>query len=226
MNRIVILLCTVILCGNQYGAAEQCAVRVECINATAAEECWVREAVPQVVQFYRELGFEVPDNLQLRFRFQSSLCLNGQELDYALGIFNPGTNTVFMCSYKAAAYANCRMFGSTGSAQLYRSILVHETAHFINSVIAPGLHPTIDEAVAATVQFSLMESNVRRRISGAVDAPRFTSYRDISMGAYLYSPEGFLLACYAYMQAHPTVLKRCLNSRTALIKDPFLIEWN
>ena len=226
MNRIVILLYAVILCGDQYCPAEQCAVRVECINATAAEECWVREAVPQVVQFYRELEFEVPDNLQLCFRFQRNLCLRGKELDYALAIFDPGTNTVFMCSYKAAAYAECRMFGSTGSAQLYRSILVHETAHFINSVIAPELHPTMDEAVAATVQFSLMEQNVRTRLAGAVDVPQFSSCRDISMGAYLYSPEGFLVACYTYMQAHPTVLKRCLSSHAALIKDPFLIEWN
>lgn len=227
MNRILILLSVFVLSGvTQIGGESVTAARVECIHACPFEERCVREAVPQVIRYYRELGFDVPEHLQVKFVFQSVLQIHGEEIDYALGIFDPGSTTVFMCSHSAPAFSESRMFGCPGSKELYRSIIVHETAHFINSVIAPGLHPTLDEAVAATVQFSLMDERLREKIFSTTAAPLFGSYRDISMAAYLYGPEGFLVACYTYLDAHPPVLKRCLSSKGPMVKDPFLIEWN
>ncbi len=202
---------------------------VSCENVCPFEEQCVQESILRVINFYRELGFYVPEKLlkrKLHFVFQELIHFHGMDLDYAIGIFDPDSSTILMCSYYSSVFSQCTLFGYEGSQELYRSIIVHETAHFINSVISPGLHPTLDEAVAATVQFSLMDEQLRKLICASVKAPIFRSYRDISMGAYIYGPEGFLVACYMYMHVHTSILKRCLNQKCTPVKDPFLLNWN
>jgi hypothetical protein len=182
------------------------------------------EAFRAVAAYYRELGFTLPEETSLRVLFQDPIIIAGRLWDHAHGVFDPLSGTIWMIRYHAEQFQSCRLFGRAPSPELYRAILAHEFAHYINSLVSPGLIPTVDEAIAATVQFELLEPSLRAEILASYAIEAYSSFRELSMSAYVYQPDAFLLACYCYNSSHPVVFRRLLEQRGPLLKDPFFID--
>jgi len=117
------------------------------------------------------------------------------------------------------------MLGQKPSLAVYYSILAHESAHFMNTLICPEMDVIIDEAVACYVQLSLMESVLRETILSRIHGTEFRTYRQINMGAYVSDADNFVVGCYRFCLAHPKILMLFLNGRIAPVKDPLLMDF-
>lgn len=67
-----------------------------------------------------------------------------------------------MIRFDAERFQNSTIaLGQKPCLGVYYSILVHESAHYMNSLICPEMDVIIDVAVACYVQLSLMENELR-----------------------------------------------------------------
>jgi hypothetical protein len=198
------------------------ALRLE--GASELEENLAVGALRAATAYYRELGFALPSDASVKVIFQDPIVIEGRVWEHAHGVFDPDTATIWMIRYDSEQFQTCRLFGREPAPDLYRAILAHELAHFINSRVSPGLVPTVDEAIAATVQFELLEPALRAEIMADYEIETFTSFRDLCMSAYMNEPDAFLLGCFCYNSSHPVVFRRLLEQRGPVLKDPFFID--
>jgi hypothetical protein len=56
-----------------------------------------------------------------------------------------------------------------------------------------------------------MASETRQGIFEATDVKRFSSCRDITLHAYWFGPDNFILACYCYSSEHLGMFMRFLD---------------
>lgn len=198
------------------------ALRLE--GASELETRLAAGAFRDTVAYYRELGFPLPEEASIRVLFQDPIIIGGRVWSCAHGVFAADTATIRMIRYESDRFQSARLFGRVPCPELYRAILVHELAHFLNSMVSPGLLPTMDESIAGTVQFELLEPALRAEILSSCEFKKLESFRDLCMLAYVNQPDTFLLACYCYNSGHPVAFRRLLEQRGPALKDPFFID--
>ena len=174
---------------------------------------------------YEQLGYSLPVDSRLRVLFQDPIHIKGKDILYAHAIYDPTTCAIRMIHFAAERFQNSMILGQKPCLGVYYSILVHESAHYMNSLICPEMDVIIDEAVACYIQLSLMENELRETFLYRIQGIEFRTYRQINMGAYVADPDNFVIACYRFCQAHPKIFMRFLNGRIAPVKDPLLMEW-
>ena len=133
-------------------------------QASELEARLAADALRETAAYFRDLGFSLPSEASLKVLFQDPIVIKGQVWDCAHGVFDPDTATIWMIRYDSEQFQSCRLFGLEPRPELYRAILVHEFTHYMNSLVSPGLIPTVDEAIAGTVQFALLEPSLREKI--------------------------------------------------------------
>ena len=207
---------------NQLARGTFQALRLE--GASKLEQQLAVEAFQKVVAYYRDLGFPLQKEASVRVLFQDPIIIEDRVWDCAHGVFDPKTATIWMIRYASEQFRTCRLFGHEPTPELYQAILAHEFAHFLNSQVSPGLVPTIDEAIAATVQFELLEPALRKEILESYTIEKIRGVRDLCLSAYMNQPDTFLLACYCYNKEHPIMFRRFLEQRGPVLKDPFFID--
>jgi hypothetical protein len=193
-------------------------------QASVLEAQLAADALRETVAYFRDLGFSLPAEASVKVLFQDPIIIKGRVWDCAHGVFDPETATIWMIRYDSEQFQSCRLFGLEPRPELYRAILVHEFTHYINSLVSPGLIPTVDEAIAGTVQFMLLEPSLREKILASYEIKNFGNFRDLCMSAYMNEPDDFLLASYSYNSSHPVVFRRLLEQRGPVLKDPFFID--
>jgi len=198
------------------------ALRLE--QASELEARLAADALRETAAYFRGLGFSLPAEASVKVLFQDPIVIKGRTWDCAHGVFDPDTATIWMIRYDSEQFQSCRLFGLEPIPELYRAILVHEFTHYMNSLVSPGLIPTVDEAIAGTVQFALLEPSLREEILENYEIKKFGSFRDLCMSAYMNEPDDFLLASYRYNSSHPVVFRRLLEQRGPVLKDPFFID--
>ncbi|UCF98425.1 MAG: hypothetical protein JSV89_02565 [Spirochaetaceae bacterium] len=81
----------------------------------------------------------------------------------------------------------------------------------------------MDELIACTVQLDLMDPQTRDSILNCTDVRKFSTCRDVTLCAYWFDPDNFILACYYYSKEHPGMFMRFLNQTNPKIKDACLL---
>jgi hypothetical protein len=208
--------------GHQGLEVKEPALRLE--GASELEERLAAHAFQDTVAYYRDLGFPLPAEASVDVIFQDPITIEGRVWECAHGVFDSKTSTIWLIRYASEQFRTCRLFGREPTPELYQAILAHEFAHFLNSQISPGLIPTIDEAIAATIQFELLEPALRKEILESYPIEKIRSVRDLCLSRYLNQPDPFLLACYCYNKEHPIMFRRFLEQRGPVLKDPFFID--
>jgi len=200
--------------------------RLTVIGGSSREEELVREALDAALCFYEGLGYAIPESERLTVVFAETISLGGVEITYAHGIYDSRNRTVYMVEMDSARFRASKILRLPACEELYFSILVHECAHFINSCICSTICISLDECLACTVQLSCMDSRLRDQVLGRGGAVpvRFRTYREITLGAYIADPDGFVLGSYAFGKDNPRILARILEGRAAPVKDPMLME--
>ena len=193
-------------------------------NGIALEHELAVQAFEKVVEFYEQLGYALPEDSHLTVMFQDPIHVKGKDILYAQAIYDPSTRTIRMIRFEAERFQNSTILGQNPSLEVYYSILAHECAHFVNTLICPKMDVIIDEAVACYVQLSLMERGLRDTILSRINGMEFRTYRQINMGAYIADADRFVVASYRFCLNHPKLLMRFLDGRIAPVKDPLLME--
>jgi len=193
-------------------------------NATDLESQLTRVAFPKVMEYYRMLGFPIPPDCSLRMVFQDQIEVDGRTVDHALGIFDRSTTTIYMIHYNSEQFQNCSSLGIGSCEELYFAILIHEMAHFANSVVSPGLVITIDELIACTVQLSLMDAELRERILSSTEVKRFRNVRELRITKYRNHTDNFILASYCFSVDRPDMFVRFLKQTNPPLRDQLLFD--
>ncbi len=193
-------------------------------GASPEETAMVLDAYRRVTGFYEELGFPVPGDEAVTFHFADVLTVDGKIYEHAHGLYRKDVRLVRMVSVRSDSFRSRRILGEPEEAELYTSLLCHELAHFANTLHSPGIHPVIDECLAAFVQLSVTENPVKDAILTNNREIEFTSYRDINILTYILDPQGFIAASYRYCRDHPKIVRRFLEGVNPMVKDPFFID--
>jgi hypothetical protein len=193
-------------------------------NATELESRLAQEAFPKVVDYYRLLGFPIPPDSHPRIVFQDQIEVDGRIMDHAHGVFDPSTATIYMIHFDSQQFQNCGSLGIGGCEELYFTVLVHEMAHFANSLVSPGLVTTIDELIACTVQLSLMDVELRDRILNSTEVKRFRNVHEIRIIKYRSHPDNFILASYCFSVDKPEMFVRFLKQTNPPLRDPLFFD--
>jgi len=193
-----------------------------CTGATEYEQVCAGKAARAVDEFYQGLGFEGGGMELPRVVFMDEVSVGTQDIDWALAIYDRPGNTIRACHYQSGLFQRNGRFEKCDKNALYFSILVHEFAHYYNSMISPGLPPAVDEAIAGFVQYSLMAPDLRIQLLEST-SDGFGSYRDVVLSRYLNDPDDFLGSSYLYLRKHPRMLQRWLIHQEPLPKDPLFL---
>jgi hypothetical protein len=193
-------------------------------GAAPEETAMVLDAYRRVTGFYEELGFPIPDDEAVTFHFADVLTVDGKIYEHAHGLYRKDVRLVRMVSVRSESFRSSRILGEPEESELFTSLLCHELAHFANTLHSPGMHPVIDECLAAYVQLSVTENPVKDAILTNNREVEFTSYRDISVLTYVLDPPGFIAAAYRYCRDNPKMVRRFLAGVNPMIKDPFFID--
>ncbi len=196
-----------------------------CLNGTPFEHRCAGEAAKAVELFYKDLGLLPSVREKLVVEFCDQIRPDGKNVDWVIGLYHREQRRVYICPQDSPILRNNPRFAGLDTEEIYRSILAHEIAHHFNHCLCPGLFPPVDEAIAGFVQYSLMDPELRKKMLNRVGATSFGTVRDITMAAYINSPDGFLGASYLYLHAHPTMVKRILRGRAPLPRDPMFVEF-
>ena len=181
-------------------------------------------AFREVKAYYEELGFSIPDDAVPHIVFQDRISLEGRKVPDALGLFDPDSMSIRLVHYESEKFQQRGFLGAPATVNLYYSIIVHELSHYVNALVSPGLLPPADELIASTVQLDLMDPATRESILASAEVKKFSSCRDITLSAYWFGPDNFILACYCYSIEHPGMFMRFLSQRNPKIKDPLFID--
>jgi len=146
-------------------------------------------------------------------------------VDWVIGLYHRERRQIYICRLDSPVIRDNPRFAGLDKEGLYRSILSHEIAHHFNHCLCPGIFPTVDEAVAGFVQYSMMAPDLRKKMLNMDEATSFGSVRDFTIAAYINSPDGFLGGSYLYFYDHPMMLERILRGRAPLQKDPMFVEF-
>jgi hypothetical protein len=193
-------------------------------NATELESRLAQEAFPKVVDYYRFLGFPIPPASYPRNVFQDTVAVDGRIMDHAHGVCDPATGTIYMIHFDSPQFQNCGSLGIGACEELYSAILMHELAHYANSLVSPGLVTTIDELIASAVQLSLMDAELRNRILCSTEVARFRNVREIRIIKYRDQPDNFILASYCFSIDKPEMFMRFLKQTNPPLRDPFFFD--
>jgi hypothetical protein len=193
-------------------------------NASELEESLSIQAYGEVKDYYEGLGFSIPEDASPYIVFQDRISLNGRNVPDALGLFDPDSMSIRLVHYESEKYQQRGFLGVPPAVEVYYSIIVHEFAHYLNALVSPGLLPPADELIASTVQLELMDPQTRDYVLSCTEVERFTSCRDITLAAYWFGPDNFILACYSYSKEHPGMFIRYLEQTNPKIKDPLFID--
>ena len=193
-------------------------------GATPEEQAMVVDAYLRVAGFYGSLGFPVPADEAVTFTFADVLVVDGKTFEHAHGLYRRDIRMVRMVSFRSDSFQSRRILSEPREAELYTSLLCHEVAHFANTLHSPGMHPVIDECLAAFVQLSVMRSPAKEEFLGDNREMEFKSYRDLSVLTYVLDPSGFIAASYRYCRDRPEMVRRFLDGNNPMIKDPFFID--
>lgn len=193
-------------------------------GATSEEQSMVVDAYLRVTRFYEALGFPIPPDEAVTFHFDDVLTVDGKDYEHAHGLYRKDVRLVRMVSLESESFQSRRILGEPEEAELYTSLLCHELAHFADTIHNPGMHPVIDECLAAFVQLSVTENPVKDAILTNNTDVKFASYRDINVLTYVLDPQGFIAAAYRYCRDHPDMVRRFLDGENPMIKDPFFID--
>ena len=74
------------------------------------------------------------------------------------------------------------------------------------------------------MQLDLMDTETRKNILNSAEVEKFSSCREITLSAYWFGPDNFILACYCYSKEHPEMFMRYLRQTNPKIKDPLFID--
>ncbi|UCF97909.1 MAG: hypothetical protein JSV89_22515 [Spirochaetaceae bacterium] len=193
-------------------------------NDTELEGLLARTAFARVSDHFQSMGFPIPSASYPRIAFQDRIMIDGTTIDHACGVFDPSTDTIYMIHYDSLQFQTYSSLGIEACEELYFTILVHELAHYANSQVSPGLIITIDELIAAAVQLSLMDAELRNRILGSTDVKRFQNVREIRIMEYRNDPDNFVLASYFLSIEKPEMFLRFLMQANPPLRDPFFIN--
>lgn len=194
------------------------------VDASELEMKLSIRAYREVKAYYEKLGFSVPQDAAPTVVFQDRISLEGRKVPDALGLFDPDSMSIRLVHFESQKFQQRGFLGAPASVNLYYSIIVHEFSHYINALVSPGLLPPADELIASTVQLELMDPQTRGSIFDSTEVKRFSSCRDITLSAYRFGPDNFILACYCYSMEHPGMFMRFLNQTNPKIKDPLFID--
>jgi hypothetical protein len=197
-------------------------IRIE--DASELEENLCIRAYKEVKAYYEGLGFSVPEDASPAIVFQDRISLEGRTVPDALGLFDPDSMSIRLVHLDSEKYQKRGFLGAQPTTEVYYSIVVHELAHYLNALVSPGLLPPADELIASTVQLDLMHRGTRENILSSVEVKKFSSCREITLSAYWFSPDNFILACYCYSKDHPKMFMRYLEQTNPKIKDPLFID--
>jgi hypothetical protein len=193
-------------------------------KATHLEQRLAIRAFETVVEYYEQLGYSLPGDSHLTDLFQDPIHIEGKDILYAHAIYDSDSRAIRMIRYHSDQFQGSTILGQSPSLDMYYSILAHESAHYMNSLISPDMDVIIDEAVACYVQLSLMNNGLRDVILSRIQGTEFRTYRQINMAAYITDADSFVVACYRFIVAHPKFLKLFLDDRIAPVKDPMMID--
>lgn len=180
------------------------------------------EAFVTAVKLYESLGIHLPAEPPCTLRFREVVAVAGQEMRDVLGCYDRSSHTITMLPFDAPALEEGTVCCLENRASAYRMVLVHEFAHYLNSLVAPGLDPVIDECIAGYMQFEAFGLTHKEAILENVEPIR--SLHALTIIAYTIDPRSFLIAGHEYFRDHPWTLQMCLSGKAPPIKDPFVME--
>ncbi len=195
---------------------------IHCHGATVFEQSCAEKAAAAVKEMYQQLSFASLRDELPRVIFMDTVSVGSKNIDWALAIYDRSENTVRICHYLSAFFQDNDRFDGCSRRAVYYSILVHELAHFKNSMISPDLPPAVDEAIAGFVQYSLMDPALREHLLKKISSG-FGSYRDVVLSNYINGPDDFLGSAYLYLKDHPLIIRRWLLHQEPLPKDPLFL---
>jgi hypothetical protein len=221
-QKVVRRILLIVLCSIAVSSWPDQEIRIE--NASELEESLSIQAYEVVKDYYEGLGFSIPEDASPFIIFQDRISLEGRNVPDALGLFDPDSMSIQLVHMDSNKFQQRGFLGAQPTVEVYYSIIVHELAHYLNALVSPGLLPPADELIASTVQLDLMNPRTRENILSSTQVERFTSCRDITLSAYWFGPDNFILACYCYSKEHPNMFMRYLRQTNPKIKDPLFID--
>ena len=221
--RTSFLVAALILVASAIASAAGPQIVVE--GASPLENSVVRAAYGAVLSWYADKGYQVGPNPGPRVIVQQQITCEGLEAPEAFGLYNPETGNIHLVGYESQMFREGRFLATAPSVGLYRSLIVHELAHFVNSILALNMSPAFDELVAATVQFETMEPSLRAEIIAGANPVDFGSVREITISAYWQQPVGFLVGAYLFGAGCPCLVSNIIAGRGPKLKDPLYVEW-
>jgi hypothetical protein len=197
---------------------------LEISGGTEFERRIIHDAHQSVIDYFTREGFVTTINLVPTVIVEENIHVDGKHVPDALGLYQPESRSIHLLPITSRRFEQRRILGVGINEETYRSIVVHEFAHFVMSVLVPDLQPAIDELIASTVQLTLMDPETRSEIISLVEPIDIQGIRNVQMGLYWSNPDGFFVGAYQFCHTRRALFENIIRGRGPRIKDPLTCE--
>lgn len=207
MKCAVTTLAVAILFINPPDSFAACGRERVSVSGSAEEMSDACRALDEVVHYFEDLGFIVEPKVRIVFLDQVFLKLGNEATLRVSGSFDPVTRQVQITSWNSESQTDRKPWGITWDRLIGFSVLQHELTHMaveeIRGTSYGGFGRAWREFIAYTVQFTLMDRNLRAAVlHNYPDMEPFDNLQNVNPVIHGFDPDAFGVRAYLYAEAN------------------------